>query len=136
MCFFSLVLFRCDREDSFDYAWFVFEASSSYSSRTRSSSLQDLRQDDYTLGYLYYNCLCLVVSMLSLYVALPILLSAPLLVAMKPLTFDTFLAKPLFGYVTRLLSPACSAPLIALLVAGEDEVCSRRELVVIIPQYL
>ena len=50
----------------------------------------------------------LSVSMLSLYVALPILLSAPLLVAMKPLTFDTFLAKPLFGYVTRLLSPSYS----------------------------
>ena len=47
---------------------------------------------------------CLVVLMLSLQVALPILLSAPLLVAMKPLTFETFLAKPLFGYVTRLLS--------------------------------
>ena len=43
---------------------------------------------------------------------------------------DTFLAKPLFGYVTRLLSLACSVPLIALLVAGEDEVRSRRELVV------
>ena len=32
----------------------------------------------------------------------------PLLVAMKPLTFETFLAKPLFGYVTRLLSPSYS----------------------------
>ena len=36
------------------------------------------------------------------------LLCQPLLVAMKPLTFDTFLAKPLFGYVTRLLSPSYS----------------------------
>ena len=49
---------------------------------------------------------------------------------------DTFLAKPLFGYVTRLLSLACSVLLIALLVAGEDEVRSRRELVVGISQYL
>src|SRR6187399_3716464 len=32
----------------------------------------------------------------------------PLLVAMKPLTFETFLAKPFFGYVTRLLSPSYS----------------------------
>ena len=36
------------------------------------------------------------------------LLCQPLLVAMKPLTFETFLAKPLFGYVTRLLSPSYS----------------------------
>ena len=36
------------------------------------------------------------------------LLCQPLLVSMKPLTFETFLAKPLFGYVTRLLSPSYS----------------------------
>ena len=34
----------------------------------------------------------------------------------EPLTFDTLPSKPLFGYVTALLSP-----LIALLVAGEVE---------------
>src|SRR6187401_446665 len=50
----------------------------------------------------------LSVSMLSLHVALPIIIVSPLLVAMKPLTFETFLAKPLFGYVTRLLSPPYS----------------------------
>ena len=38
----------------------------------------------------------------------PSFMSAPLLVAMKPITFDTFPAKPLFGYVTRLLSPSYS----------------------------
>ena len=37
----------------------------------------------------------------------------------EPLTFDTLPSKPLFGYVTDLLSP-----LIALLVAGEVEDCS------------
>ena len=37
----------------------------------------------------------------------------------EPLTFDTLPSKPLFGYVTALLSP-----LIALLVAGEVEDCS------------
>ena len=59
------------------------------------------------------------------------LLCQPLLVAMKPLTFDTFPANRCLAML-----PACSAPLIALLVAGEDEVRSRRELVVVISQYL
>ena len=60
VCFFPVVLllvsscFRCDREDSFDYAWFVFVASSS--SWTRSSSCRDFRQDDRHLGSHYYHC--------------------------------------------------------------------------------
>src|SRR6187401_2767301 len=58
-------------------------------------------------------------------------LCQPLLVAMKPLTFDTFLANHCLAML-----PACSAPLIALLVAGEDEDHSRWELVVGISQYL
>ena len=57
--------------------------------------------------------------MLSLYVALPIFYCQPLLVSMKPLTFDTFLANRCLAMLT-----ACSAPLIALLVAGEDEDCA------------
>ena len=40
----------------------------------------------------------------------------------EPLTFDTLPSKPLLGYVTALLSP-----LIALLVAGEVQVCSLLE---------
>ena len=59
------------------------------------------------------------------------LLCQPLLVAMKPLTFDTFLANHCLAML-----PACSAPLIALLGAGEDEDRSMLELVVGISQYL
>src|SRR6187399_2958634 len=110
--------------------WFVFKASSSSSSWTHYSSLRDLRQDDHHLGYLYYQCHASV-SMLSLYVALPIIYCQPLLVAMKPLTFDTFPANRCLAML-----PACSAPLIALLVAREDEGCSMLELVVGISQYL
>ena len=40
----------------------------------------------------------------------------------EPLTFDTLPSKPLFGYVTALLSP-----LIALLVASEVEDCSMMD---------
>ena len=61
----------------------------------------------------------------------PSLLSAPLLVAMKPLSFDTFLANHCLAML-----PACSAPLIALLVTGEDEDRSMLELVVGISQYI
>ena len=43
----------------------------------------------------------------------------------QPLTFSPFLTNHCLAML-----PLCSAPLIALLVAGEDEVCSRRELVV------
>ena len=67
----------------------------------------------------------LVVSMLSLYVALPIFCCQSLLVAMKPLIFDTIPANCCLAML-----PARSAPLIALLVAGEDEDCSMLELVV------
>ena len=48
---------------------------------------------------------CLVVSMLSLHVALPIFYVSLSLLPWNLQPFDTFLAKPLFGYVTRLLSP-------------------------------
>ena len=63
--------------------------------------------------------------------SMPMSVCQPPIVAMKPLTFDTFPAKRCLAML-----PACSAPLIALLVAGEDEDRSRRELVVGISQYL
>ena len=63
--------------------------------------------------------------------SMPMSVCQPPIVAMKPLTFDTFLANHCLAML-----PACSAPLIALLVAGEDEDRSRRELVVGISQYL
>ena len=53
---------------------------------------------------------------------LPIICSSSLPNCHEPLTFDTLPSKPLLGYVTALLSP-----LIALLVAGEVEVCSMLE---------
>ena len=56
------------------------------------------------------------------YAALPICCSSSLPKCHEPLTFDTLPSKPLLGYVTALLSP-----LIALLVAGEDEDCSMLE---------
>ena len=59
------------------------------------------------------------------------LLCQPLLVAMKPLTCDTIPANRCLAML-----PACSAPLIALLVAGEDEDCSMLGLVVGISQYV
>src|SRR6187399_1022739 len=60
------------------------------------------------------------------------LLSAPLLVAMKHLTFDTFPANRCLAMLA-----ACPAPLIALLVAGEDEDRSMLELEVLgISQYI
>ena len=50
-----------------------------------------------------------------------------------PLTFVTLPSKPLFGYVTAF----CLAPLIALLVAGEDEDFSLFDYVYVgISQYL
>ena len=79
---------------------------------TRSSSFRDFRQDDHTLEITsIFACLvarffaCLCCDTYHLLVMPPILLSQ----ASNP----PCPSKPLFGYVT-----ACSAPLIALLVAG------------------
>ena len=108
--------FRCDREDSFVYAWFVFVASSS--SWTRSSSLRDFRQDDLYHGSHYYHCYasCFV---LSLCCATHHLFIKPQKLPCQPLTFSPFLANRCLDML-----PLCSAPLIALLVAGEDGACS------------
>ena len=57
------------------------------------------------------------------YAVLPITCSSSLPNCHEPLTFVTLPSKPLFGYVTAF----CLAPLIALLVAGEDEVRSLLE---------
>ena len=112
-------------EDSLDYV----APSTSW---IHSSPLWIPRQDDHTLGYLYYHCLCLVVSMLSLYVALPIFIVSP-----SPCCHETsnLWHLPSKNHCLAML-PACSAPLIALLVAGEDEDHSMLELVVGISQYL
>ena len=54
-------------------------------------------------------------------------------IAMSASNLFTLPSKPLFGHVTRF----CSAPLIALLVVGEDEVGSMLEHVYVgISQYL
>ena len=63
--------------------------------------------------------IAMLVASFYRYVALPIFCSSSLPDCHEPLTFDTLPSKPLFGYVTALLSP-----LIALLVAGEVEDCS------------
>ena len=62
---------------------------------------------------------------------MPMSICHPPIVAMKPLTFDTFPENRCLAML-----PASSAPLIALLVAGEDEDCSMLELVVGVSQYL
>ena len=84
-------------EDSFDY----IHLSSSW---TRSSSLRDFRQDDRYPGSHYYHCYasCFV---LSLCCATYHLLIKPPELPCQPLTFFTLPRKPLFGYVTALLSP-------------------------------
>ena len=63
--------------------------------------------------------IAMLVASFYRYAALPIFCSSSLPNCHEPLTFDTLPSKPLFGYVTALLSP-----LIALLVAGEVEDCS------------
>ena len=87
------------------------------SSWTRSSSLWDFRQDDRHLGSHYYHCYasCFV---LSLCCASYHLSSSLPNLPCQPLTFFPFLAN---GCLAML--PLCSAPLIALLVAGEVEDC-------------
>ena len=76
--------------------------------------------------------IAMLVASFYRYAALPITCSSSLPNCHEPLTFVTLPSKPLFGYVTALLSP-----LIALLVAGEDEDCSMLDYVYVgISQYL
>ena len=50
--------------------------------------------------------IAMLVASFYRYVALPITCSLSLLNCHEPLTFDTLPSKPLFGYVTALLSPS------------------------------
>ena len=76
--------------------------------------------------------IAMLVASFYCYAALPITCSSSLPNCHEPLTFDTLPSKPLFGYVTALLSP-----LIALLVAGEVEDCSMVDRIMFgISQYL
>ena len=109
----ALVSFR-SCEDPFDYV----RLSSSW---TRSSSLRDLRQDDHTLEITSIFAL-LVVYSIAMLRYLPLAISC-LPYCHEPLTFDTFPMKTTVWLCYRF----CSAPLIALLVAGEVEVCSMLE---------
>ena len=110
-------------EDSFDY----IRLSSSW---TRSSSLRDLRQDDHTLEITSIFAL-LVARSVAMLRYLPLAISC-LPYCHEPLTFVTFLANRCLAML-----PLCSTPLIALLVAGEDEDCSMLDYVYVgISQYL
>ena len=93
------VLFRIC-EDSFDHV----RLSSSW---TRSSSLRDLRQDDRYPGSHYYHCYasCFVLSLCCAYRSLVHQASQ---IAMSASNLFTLPSKPLFGYVTALLSPSYS----------------------------
>ena len=76
--------------------------------------------------------IAMLVASFYRYAALPIICSSSLPNCHEPLTFDTLPSKPLFGYVTALLSP-----LIALLVEGEVEDCSMVDRILVgISQYL
>ena len=97
-------------EDSFDYV----RLSSSWS---RSSSYRDLRQDDhYPRPLLSLLASCFV---LSLCCATYHLFTMPPILPCQPLTFFTILANHCLAMLWL-----CSAPLIALLVAGAVAGCS------------
>ena len=85
-------------EDLFDYV----HLSSSW---TRSSSYRDFRQDDHYPWYHFYLCL-LVVRSIAMSRYLPLVISCLSYCHVKPLTHLP--SKPLFGYVTALLSPSHS----------------------------
>ena len=87
-------------EDSFDYV----RLSSSW---TRSSSLRDLRQDDRYHGSHYYLCYTSWLHAIALSLYLPLVYQASQ-VAMIASDLFHHPNKPLFGYVTALLSPSYS----------------------------
>src|SRR5215216_410117 len=105
VCFFSIVPIHCDREDSFNYAWFVYARSSS--SWTQSSSKRDFRQDDRYPGSHYYLCYASCLDAIAMSRYLPLVYQASH-VAMIASNLFTLPSKPLFGYVTALLSPSYS----------------------------
>ena len=101
---FASVSFR-SCEDLFDY----IRLSSSW---TRSSSLRDLRQDDHTLE---------IISIFACYLfGLSLCRDTYHLLIMPPI-FPCQASNPAFlANCCLAMLPLCSAPLIALLVAGED----------------
>ena len=122
-CFLGLVPVTSCCEDSFDYV----HLSSSW---TRSSSLRDLRQDGHTLEITSILA-CLVVRSIAMPRYLPLAISCLPYCHVKPLTHLVLTNRCL------AMLPLCSAPLIALLVAGEDEGCSMLDYVDVgISQYL
>ena len=99
----------------FDYAWFAYAHSSS--SWTRSSSLRDFRQDDRHLGSHYYLCYASCLDAIAMSRFLPLVYQACQYAMKQPLTFSTIPANHCLAML-----PLCSAPLIALLVAGAVQV--------------
>ena len=67
--------------------------------------------------------IAMLVASFYRYAALPIFAHQASPNCHEPLTFDTFPMQTVVWLCYRF----CSAPLIALLVAGEDEVCSMLE---------
>ena len=67
--------------------------------------------------------IAMLVASFYRFAALPITCLSSLPYCHEPLTFDTFPMQTVVWLCYRF----CSAPLIALLVAGEDEVCSMLE---------
>ena len=67
--------------------------------------------------------IAMLVASFYRFAALPIFCSSSLPYSHEPLTFVTFPMQTVVWLCYRF----CSAPLIALLVAGEDEVCSMLE---------
>ena len=111
-------------EDSFDY----IRLSSSW---TRSSSLRDLRQDDHYPRYHFYLCFASCSSYCHAALPTTCYIMPPILQC-QPLTFSPFLANRCLAML-----PLCSAPLIALLVAGEVEEFSMVDRILVgISQYL
>ena len=111
-CFFGLVPLTSCCEEPFDYV----RLSSSW---TRSSSLRDLRQDDHTL-----KSLLSLLASCSLYGYTAIPTTCYIMPPILPCQASN---PPFLANRCLAMLPLCSAPLIALLVAGEDEVCSMLE---------
>ena len=105
-CFFELVPITSCCEDSFDYV----HLSSSW---TRSYSLRDLSEDDHTLEITSIFA-CLVARSFAMSRYLPLVILCLPCCHVKPLTHLVLANRCL------AMLPLFSAPLIALLVAGED----------------
>ena len=99
--------FRCDHEDSFFYAWFIFVASSvrlfhglvllPCGISGKMTATLDLT-----------TIIAMLIASFYRFTTLPIFCLSSLPNCHEPLTFNTLPSKPLFGYVTALLSPSYS----------------------------